>query len=286
MKNTIIFNEKQLTKKEIGASMYRAINDGGNVKNPCQAHLFNNFPALFNDRFTMNANMKTDQIKCFNLPNVKLQADFLLVIKNNPQLMDLVPEEHKESFIGFINYMKNNKMCHNCSSCRKDCYNNKAYTQYQSKGVCDLRQLYRLINNPQKVIGEIVHATVNDKFARLNGSGEIHNEFILDCYIKLAKSNKDTIYYTYTKNYRLIEGRRLPKNLIINLSDFGTAEKIEASKHLLPNNLNTFMAVTTEQMETIKADKKLAKNICHGVSCSTCKLCTSKKGKTIYCEIH
>lgn len=285
--NTVIMsNEKVLNAKQQAKSIVKASEAGFKVNTPTQAHICNEFARIFNDEFTMRVNSKTDKIPCFSLPNIKLQAEFLRVINNNPQLMELVPEGHKESFTKFINYMRTYKMCHNCSSCRKDCYNNKAYNQYPTKGVADLRQLYRLISKPNTVIGEIVNETINTKFVRLNASGEIHNEFILDAYIKVAKSNKDTVYYTYTKNFKLIEGRKLPKNLVINLSDFGTKKQIEESKKLLPNNLNTFMAVTEAEMDIIKADKKLAKNICHGESCSTCKLCTKKAGKTIYCQIH
>ena len=107
-----------------------------------------------------------------------------------------------------------------------------------------------------------------------------------DIYKKVAKANKDTKYYTYTKNFKLLEGQKLPSNLIINKSDYGTSELIEKSNEFLPINMNTFKAVTPEEMELIKADKKKAKYICHGESCSTCKMCTVKKGITIYCEIH
>lgn len=102
----------------------------------------------------------------------------------------------------------------------------------------------------------------------------------------MQKNNKDTNYFTYTKNYKLIEGVKLPKNLIINISNFGTEKAIEKSKDLLPKNLNTFKAVTGEEMEEIKRDNKLSKFICKGESCSQCRLCSTKKGITIFCEIH
>ena len=278
--------EKPLTEKQIGASMKKAMNAGFEVKNACQAHIVNNFAQLFNDRFYMKENNKTDRIPVFNLPNIKVQVDFLQVVKNNPQLMELVPQENIEQFEQFVDYMKNNKMCVNCQGCKDACYNNKAYTQYPTKAICDLRQLFRVIEKPHVVIGEIVQESINSKNVRFNGSGEIHNEFILDVYTRVAKANPTTNYYTYTKNYDLITGRRLPKNLIINISEFGTTEKINQVREMLPINLNTFKAVTSEEMEEIKKDKKKAKFICHGESCSTCGLCTKKKGATIYCEIH
>ena len=278
--------EKKLNDKQLAVSIENALNNGFDVKNACQAHIINNFGYLFNDKFYMKENNKTDRIPVFNLPNIKVQVDFLQVVKNNPQIMDLVPEEHKEQFGAFVDYMKNNKMCINCEVCRELCYNNKAYTQYPTKAICDLRQLYRVIEKPHVVVGEIVQETINTKNVRLNGSGEIHNEFILDLYIRVAKANPTTSYYTYTKNYNLIAGRKLPKNLVVNLSEFGTAEKIAEVREMMPINLNTFKAVTPEEMTEIKKDKKKAKYVCHGESCSTCNLCTKKKGATIYCEIH
>lgn len=272
--------------EEIAPSMEKAMGDGFTVKNACQAHIVNNFTDLFNDRFYMKENNKTDRIPVFNLPNIKVQVDFLQVVKNNPQIMELVPVEYKEKFESFVDYMKNNKMCVNCQGCKDACYNNKAYTQYPTKAICDLRQLFRVIEKPHVVIGEIVQESINSKNVRFNGSGEIHNEFILDVYTRVAKANPTTNYYTYTKNYDLIKGRRLPKNLIINISEFGTTEKINEVREMLPINLNTFKAVTSEEMEEIKKDKKKSKFICHGESCSTCNLCTKKKGAVIYCEIH
>lgn len=278
--------EKKMSKKDITGSMVKAQEKGFEVKNACQAHIVNNFDRLFNDEFYMKENNKTDRIPVFNLPNIKIQVDFLQLVKNNPTIMDQVPADEKEDFIKFVDYMKNNKMCVNCQSCKDTCYNNKAYTQYPTKVVCDLRQLYRLLKKPHVVVGEIVQETVNTKNARLNGSGEIHNEFILDIYKKVARANKDTKYYTYTKNFKLLEGQRLPSNLIINKSDYGTAHLIEKSNEFLPINMNTFKAVTEKELEEIKKDKKKAKYICKGESCSTCKLCTTKKGIVIYCPIH
>lgn len=266
-------------------SITKASENGFVVENSIQAHIINNLSDLFNDKFTMLENSKTDRIPVFNLPNITLQKEFLSVVKNN-NLKKLIPIDQLEQFEIFVDYMKNNNMCVNCATCNKVCYNNKAYNQYPKKGICDLRQLYRLIQKPHVVVGEMIQETINSKNVRLNGSGEIHNEFILDTYIKVAKNNPDTNYFTYTKNYKLLEGKKLPKNLIINISNFGTENIINESIDLLPKKLNTFKAITSDEMNIIKNDKKLSKTICHGLSCSTCRLCTQKKGITIYCEIH
>ena len=266
-------------------TLKKVIDMGYAVKNSTQAHIINNFTDLFNDKFYMKENVKTDRIPVFNLPNVHLQANFLLVLKNNPQIVDLVPTEQRESFDNFVHYMRTNKMCFNCSNCRKKCYNNQDYNMRPDKAICDLRQLYRLIQKPHVVIGEIIQNTINSKYVRLNGSGEIHNEFILDIYKRVARANPETVYFTYTKNYDLLAGRKLPKNLVINYSDFGTTEKIELIKDLILKNTNIYKSVTSEEITEIKKDEKLSKHICYG-NCSSCKMCTKKSGITIFCEVH
>ncbi|GAA0093031.1 hypothetical protein UT300009_30610 [Paraclostridium bifermentans] len=280
--------ELQLTDSEVKKSVLDAIEKGIKIINDdaCMAHMANNFESIFNDKFYMKENNKTDRIPVFNLPNIMVQSKFLRLLNENPQLMDLVPENEKESFEDFVVYLKNNPMCVNCETCSGQCYNNKAYVQYPAKAICDLRQLYRVFKKPHIVAGEIVQSTINSKNARLNGSGEIHNEFILDFYKRVCKMNPDTTYYTYTKNYKLFEGKKLPKNLVVNLSKFGTDKQINESIEYLPKNLNTFVAVTKEEMAEIKKDKEKSKRICLGESCSSCRLCTKKKGIEIYCEIH
>lgn len=284
-KKNLVIIDKELTEKELGTAMKKVVDRGEIANNACQAHILNNFTALFNDNFYMKENNKTDRIPVFNLPNIKVQVDFLQVLKNNYEvIMNQVPSEEKENFERFVEYLRSQPMCVNCQSCKDVCYNNKAYTQYQFKALCDLRQLYRINNKPHQVIGEIVQETINVKNARLNGSGEIHSKQILDFYIKLAKSNSDTNYYTYTKNYDLLVGKKLPKNLIINLSMFDNEEQVEEYRKILPKNLNVFKVVDSEEFKNLELQGE--KNLCYGESCSSCRLCTKKKGITIFVEKH
>ena len=276
---------KKVSEKEIAKSVVKATENGFNITATVQAHIANGFDQLFNDKFYMKENSKTDKVPVFNLPNIMVQREFLKVYKNNKKKFDaLVPVDERENFEDFVEYLQNNPMCVNCGSCMENCYNNKAYTQYPLKAICDLRQLYRLLKNQMGVVGDIVQYTINSKNARLNGSGEIHNEFILDTYVKIARLNPDTKYYTYTKNYKLLANRKLPKNLIVNLSDFGTTELILAHKDSFEKKINVFKVVSPEEFEKLESEG--CKTLCYGVSCSTCRLCTKKSGITIYCAEH
>lgn len=269
-------------KKEISKSMEKAMSRGYIINNSMEAHIANHFKKLFNGDITIKANMKTDSIPVFSIPNIKLQVAFLNVMRHNEQLWDSVPNKDQVSFLEFVDYMKNNKMCVNCQGCMKDCYNNKAYYQYPQKGIADLRNLYELVTNTDATINKIVKATENSKFVRLNGSGEIHNSFILDCYSRIAELNDDTKYYTYTKNYEILVDNEIPNNLIINVSDFGTRDIID--RYDIDDKYNEFIAIDKEELD--KKELKPNEYRCPGTSCSSCKLCTKNLGKKIYCAIH
>ena len=251
-----------------------AIEAGFKVENSIQANIVNNIEGLNKSSITISGNQKTGEIPCINLPNIQVQKDFIRVVKNNEQLMEI------EAVKTLYNYMLCNPMCVNCGSCKDACYNNQAYRQYPSKAIADLRTLYKLISEPLETIGAIAQRTRNLRVVRLNGSGEIHNKMILDNYIKLAKLNPLTTYYTYTKNYKLLEGKRLPKNLIVNVSQFGNMS-IDMSKY--SKNTNTFKTVTQLEFDTTEETKTVKKCI---NDCSNCNYCYTKKGYTILVPIH
>lgn len=279
------FRNLEKALKNENQSIIKAIKLGYSVCNSSEAHIVNSFGELFNNKLYLNGNKKTGVIPVYNLPNIKVQKDFLNVLENNYELFkERIPKSEKQNFFRFMEYLKNNPMCVNCEKCSKNCYNNTAYNTRPNKSICDLRQLYKLVNDTENTIAELKKATKNYIKVRLNGSGEIHNSFILDSYIKIAKANKDTIFYTYTKNFELLKGKKLPKNLVINLSDFGNREKLKSYRELLPKNLNTYITLNKE--EFLKLDKKELK--CNGGvdACFSCGLCTKKLGKNIYVKIH
>lgn len=270
-KEEIKMNLQLLARKSV---IQQATEAGYKVENSIQANIVNNINGLKKSSITISGNQKTGEIPCVNLPNIQVQKDFITLVKNNEQLLEM--EEVKTLY----NYMLMNPMCVNCGSCKEACYNNQAYRQYPTKAIADLRTLYNLIKSPLETVGTIAQRTRNLRVVRLNGSGEIHNKAILDNYIKLAKLNPLTIYYTYTKNYKLLEGKKLPKNLIINISQFGNMS-IDMTKYT--KNTNVFKTVTQKEFDTTIEDKKVKKCI---NDCSNCNYCYTKKGYTILVPIH
>ena len=269
--NEIKMDLQLLARKSV---VEQATEGGYKVENSIQANIVNNINGLNKSNITISGNQKTGEIPCINLPNIQVQKDFIQVVKNNEQLLEM------ESVKTLYNYMLMNPMCVNCGNCKDACYNNQAYRQYPSKAIADLRTLYKLISEPLETIGAIAQRTRNLRVVRLNGSGEIHNKMVLDNYIKLAKLNPLTIYYTYTKNYKLLEGKRLPKNLIINVSQFGNMG-IDMSKY--SKNTNTFKTVSQLEFDTTEETKTVKKCI---NDCSNCNFCYTKKGYTILVPIH
>ena len=267
----------ELNLNELNPASQKAAQKGYIFKTSAQAQMINSFDYLFSGKVTLEGNGKTQSIPCFNLPNIYVQAQFLQLVKwNKEKIFNRVPEQEMENFVKFLNYLKTFKMCVNCSSCRKLCYNNQIYNFRDTKAIADLRQLYLIVNDRQYIINKLIALTNNAKYVRLNGSGEIHNEYILSFYKELAKKQSDTIFYTYTKNYDLIAGKKLPKNLIINLSDFNN----NFNRDLFPKNFNIYKAIPKSEYEKIEETKIIKK--CYGQNCSTCKLCTKKKGLIIY----
>ena len=264
-------NLQLLARKSV---IEQAIEDGFKVENSIQANIVNNISGLKKTTITISGNQKTGEIPCLNLPNIQVQKDFITLVKNNPDLLDI--EEVKTLY----NYMLMNPMCVNCGSCKDACYNNQAYRQYPTKAIADLRTLLHIINTPLKTMGAIAQRTRNLRVVRLNGSGEIHNQAILDNYIKLAKLNPLTIYYTYTKNYKLLEGKKLPKNLIINISQFGSMD-VDMSKYA--KNTNVFKTISQKDFDATEETKTIKKCI---NDCSNCNYCYIKKGYTILVPIH
>ena len=252
----------------------QATEAGYKVENSIQSNIVNNIVGLNKSSITISGNQKTGEIPCINLPNIQVQKDFIQVVKNNEQLLEM------EAVSTLYNYMLMNPMCVNCGSCKDACYNNQLYRRYPTKAIADLRTLYKLISEPLETIGAIAQRTRNLRVVRLNGSGEIHNKAILDNYIKLAKLNPLTTYYTYTKNYKLLEGKKLPKNLIINVSQFGNMS-IDMSKY--SKNTNVFKTVSQKEFDATVEDKKVKKCI---DDCSNCNYCYTKKGYTILVPIH
>jgi len=76
-----------------------------------------------------------------------------------------------------------------------------------------------------KMTDEIVKKRV--QYLRIHDSGDYYSKEYLDKWIKIAKTNKDVRFYSYTNSVELLKNTKLPKNFDIIFSDSGK------QKHLI-----------------------------------------------------
>lgn len=185
----------------------------------------------------------------------------------------------------------------NCASklaglCDIDCYAMKAERQYKAVLPYRTRQEKAWLNNDSFEIAEQITSFLAKKrnvvkYVRVNEAGDLHSEKCLYKLIELANMLPELKFYTYTHRSDIITdntAKELPKNLVINTSDFKR------------KGLNQFKAVKVSFK--VKSHQKQAKEIrkdiqetfntnivCMG-DCSTCNLCKINHKKDIYVPIH
>ena len=176
--------------------------------------------------------------------------------------------------------------CANCKECKNYCYDIKACLQYP-KTVIDARiRNYILMKyNPEKYFNDIRKACKGrrkNKFFRWHVAGDIPSMEYFKSMISIAKEFPDFIFWTYTKNYSLVNqycdefGKEsIPVNLSIMFSEW-KGMPIEN-----PHNFPEFRCVFPDE----KPEKGFTK--CPG----NCEICTSNKtgcpyGKNKYVDLH
>lgn len=121
------------------------------------------------------------------------------------------------------------------------------------------------------------------RFVRVNESGDFHSRKCLTKLIHIAKMMPTIVFYTYTHRSDIVDNgtfKRLPKNLVLNCSNFER------------KGLNTFKAIASVKVHTMKAFPKVRKEIlkfadfaCVG-DCSICGYCKKQHGKVIGVPLH
>lgn len=136
---------------------------------------------------------------------------------------------------------------------------------------------------------------------RINESGELTEYADLNLWCELGKSHPETIFYLYTKNYKVVRkaliNNIVPGNLFINISvwhEFGIEEYLEMKDH---PQIRAFCLVDSDWTR----EKYLSKGIeitsmCgaydetgkmnHAVTCDKCKKCFSSNNKCVGCFEH
>ena len=181
--------------------------------------------------------------------------------------------------------------------CSINCYAMKSERLYhETLSYRDRQEQYWLENDAFQIaedISQVVSSKNSNKrvktklkYVRLNESGDLHSAECLTKLIRIAEMIPSVIFYTYTHRKDLIKSntwKRLPKNLVINTSNFKRKNLNEFYADLevkLPRKKgeNNYLLVRSE----LKAKHGKA---CIG-DCSKCTLCKITHGTRIAVPLH
>ena len=185
-----------------------------------------------------------------------------------------------------------------CSSkkaglCDIDCYALKAEIQYKNTLPARQHQEKYWLANDSFTIAEAIQKAVsrNTKVkithVRVNESGDFHTSECLDKLIEIAEMLPKTKFYTYTHRSDLIDDSthmRLPKNLVINTSDFNVKGLNQFKAVDVGFYFQSYQKKVVEIVKSIK-EKTGSNLVCRG-DCSVCSLCKISHGKEIFVAIH
>lgn len=195
-----------------------------------------------------------------------------------------------------------------CKGCKGNCYVAKNYTSWRSYTVMYGHALTTLeIRNDlwgtmRKMDGIIKRKRNPFSCIRINQSGELENVEEVNGYIWLAQRNPNTKFYLYTKNFddirEAVINNAIPKNLFINISVWGTQGITEYKEFSEKSEqIRAFVYVDDKYNVDWYAENGLeVKWFCgaydrkgkmnHAVTCDKCKLCYSRRHKTLGCYSH
>lgn len=97
--------------------------------------------------------------------------------------------------------------CANCSECKRYCYDIKACLQYRNVRQARARNLVLLRQNRASYFGQIRNRLKRSRKIRAfrwHVSGDIPDMEYLEEMINIARENPEWVFWTYTKNYHLI----------------------------------------------------------------------------------
>lgn len=189
----------------------------------------------------------------------------------------------------------------NCKVCTKSCYVNRSY-RYGSVIKGHAINTTWMKENMKKTFnileGQLKRAKNKPSQVRINQSGEIMSWEELMQWAYLAKDNKDTQFYVYTKNYNAVnkvieeyKENSLPENITILISVWHN-EGIECyEKHKNNSNIKAFVyddgTLEIEPTTYCKAYNESGK-LDHNITCEKCKKCFNRNAnsKVIGCKAH
>lgn len=123
------------------------------------------------------------------------------------------------------------KSCANCAGCSKLCYDIKACAQYPRTVIDARMRNYSILKRDMAryfaLIEQAISRRRNNKFFRWHVAGDIVDIDYFDNMVRIAREHADFTFWTYTKNYRVVNewcaehGREnIPANFSIMFSEW------------------------------------------------------------------
>lgn len=178
--------------------------------------------------------------------------------------------------------------CANCKECKKLCYDIKACLQYPNTVIdARIRNYTVLMKDRKEYFNRIIAACYRrraNKYFRWHVAGDIIDIDYFDNMIKIARMFPEFIFWTYTKNYKVVNewiknhgGNKkvLPKNLSVMFSEWRGMPMDN------PYNMPVFSVVFKDDAV------KPVGHYCPG-NCDICKAAHRGcvVGETTYCHEH
>lgn len=181
--------------------------------------------------------------------------------------------------------------CANCKECRHYCYDIKACLQYPNTVIDARIRNYTILQKNRALYFDTIRETLKrrrkNKFFRWHVSGDIIDADYLENMIAIAKDFPNFKFWTYTKNYTLINDyigshgknrkKAIPANLSIMFSEWKGLD--------IPNPYKMPVFACKFPNETQEKYKNMFK--CAG----NCEFCTAHnkgcvKGENTYNDLH
>jgi len=159
-----------------------------------------------------------------------------------------------------------------CGRVCKGCYAIKAQVGRYGKSVVKAREARLTFSKTDKFVEDIsgeIQRSRKSKYVRIHESGEFYSQEYIDKWVKIAKRNPKTVFYTYSKrlaDFDFSELKKQPNVVVIDSLKYGSLNYGEGSKvKALAKAAGSFLC----------PDHKATERICGG----SCTYCMTKKAQ-------
>jgi hypothetical protein len=237
----------------------------------------------------LNDNKKMEGYYTF-IPNINLVQAFNAYISNNKQLLD-------NSDIKLLNdFTLNNNVCNKerCTLCSNYCYCEHA--RFYNNNVSSRLNMLLYYLTDSKLFAKRVNSQIDlegIELLRLHTEGDFFSIDYLKFWFEIVQANRQTVFYTYTKQFELFDCvEQLPNNFYLELS-FDTSSQYSIPFDLLTKgNVNIYLTYHDKDKKDV-ADFIQRHNLqhmqvydCNGSKCKKCRNCYKNSGCIHLCLIH